>query len=137
MQLRMRSVDLLTSSDTEIRIILNGYLDNRNWVSASAPSLSQLIKHNKGDTIEGGTVMFSYRVPGGITDSAGKRCSVVSSYDISGLGSLGNSIQGGDTVYPDGPDIITIAAVCLDSSGISATTPYNVSARITWAEAQA
>lgn len=137
MQLRLRSIDILTTNDTELRIYLNSFISNRNFITASPPSLSQYVAHNKGDTIQDGTILFSYRVPGGIIDSAGKRTSTVTSYDISGLGFLGNSIQGGDSVYPDGPDILTIAAVCLDPGGVTATTPYTVSSRVTWAEAQA
>lgn len=137
MQLRLKSVDILTTNDTELRVVLNSFIDNRNFASASAPSLSQYIAHNKGDTIQDGTILFSYRVPGGVYDSSLKRTSTVTSYDISGLGYLGNSIQGGDSIFPDGPDVLTLVAVCLDPGGVSATTPYTVSARVTWAEAQA
>lgn len=136
MQLRLRSVDLMTTNDTEIRLILNPVNDNTNWVAATSPSLSQLIFHNKNDTTEGGTVIFSYRVPGGIFDSSGKRTSQVQSYDISALGSLGNSIMGGNGVYPNGTDVLTVAAVCLEAGGVAATTPYTLSARLTWAENQ-
>lgn len=137
MQLRLRSVDILTTNDTELRLVLNGFINNRNFVSASSPSLSQYIAHVKGDTIQDGSILFSYRVPGGINDSSGKKTTTVTSYDLSGLGYLGNSIQGGNGIYPDGPDVLTLVAVCLDPSGVSATTPYTVSARVTWAEAQA
>jgi hypothetical protein len=116
---------------------LNGFLSNRNFRAASPPSLSQYVLHAKGDTIQDGTVLFSYRVPGGIVDYAGKKTTTCTSYDISSLGFLGNSIMGGDNVYPDGPDVLTLAAVCLDSGGVSATTPYTVTARVSWAEAQA
>lgn len=137
MQLRLRSVDLLTTNDTELRLILNGYLDNHNWIAATSPSLSQLIIHAKGDTVENGITIFSYRVPGGTTDSSGKRNTSVFSYDISGLGALGNSIMGGNSIYPNGPDVLTLAAVCLDTAGTAATTPYVLSARVSWAENQA
>jgi hypothetical protein len=137
MQLRLRSVDILATNDTELRLVLNSFIDNRKFVPASSPSLSQYVLHNKNDTVQDGTVLFSYRVPGGVFDTSLKRTSTVTSYDISGLGFLGNSISGGDSIYPDGPDVITLVAVCLDPGGVSATTPYTVSSRITWAEAQA
>lgn len=136
MQLRLRSVGLLTTNDSEIQLILNGVNGNKSWVSATSPSLSQLVYHTKNDTIEGGTVIFSYRVPGGVFDSSGKRTSQVQSYDISQLGSLGNAIMGGNGIYPDGTDVLTIAVVCLDTGGVNATTPYTITGRITWAENQ-
>ena len=137
MQLKLRSIDILTTNDTECRVYLNATIDNPYWTPATTPSLAQLIKHNKGDNIQGGVLIFSYRVAGGTTDSTGKRSTTVTTQDLQLLGSIQNSIIGGNNVYPDGPDIITVAAVALDSAGVSATTPYIVSSRITWTEAQA
>lgn len=136
MQLRLRSVGLMTTNDSEIQLILNGINTNKNWIPATSPSLSQLVYHNKNDSIEGGTIIFSYRVPGGVFDSSGKRTSEVESYDISQLGSLGNAIMGGNGVYPDGTDVLTIAVVCLEAGGVNATTPFTLTGRITWAENQ-
>jgi hypothetical protein len=136
MLLKVRSVDLLSTNDTECRIYLNAYIDNQSWTAASVPSLAQLITHNKNDNIQGGTLIFSFRVSGGSTDTSGKRSSTVTNQDLSLLGSIQNSIIGGNNIYPDGPDIITICAICLDSAGVSATTPYIVSSRISWTEAQ-
>lgn len=128
---------MLTTNDTECYVYLNTYFDNQSWISGTSPSLSQLIQHNKGDNIQGGINIFSFRVAGGSTDATGKRSSTVSTQDINLLGSIQNSILGGNGVYPDGPNIITVCAVCLDSAGVSATTPYIVSARVTYSEAQA
>jgi hypothetical protein len=50
---------------------------------------------------------------------------------------LGNSIIGGDGVFPNGPDIITICASVLDTAGINRNSPYQVSSRISWSESQA
>jgi hypothetical protein len=137
MQLRMRSVDLLTTNDTECRIYLNATIDNPSWAAATTPSLAQLIKHNKNDNISGGVLIYSFRVNGGATDSTGKRSTTINTQDLQLLGSIQNAIIGGNNIYPDGPDILTVAAVCLDSAGVSATTPYIVSARVSWTEAQA
>ena len=137
MQLRMRSIDLLTTNDTECRIYLNSTIDNPLWTPSTTPSLAQIIKHNKGDQITGGVLIYSFRVNGGLTDSSGKRSTSVNTQDLQLLGSIQNSILAGNNVYPDGPDIITVVAVCLDTAGVSATTPYIVSSRISWSEAQA
>jgi hypothetical protein len=51
--------------------------------------------------------------------------------DISELFELSNSILGGNSVFPDGPDIITVAVARLTGNETLA------SARISWAEAQA
>ena len=51
---------------------------------------------------------------------------------------MGNSILGGDNVFPDGPDIITVVATLTEDPGtIGSTNPWQMSGRISWAESQA
>jgi hypothetical protein len=137
MQLDLDSVGLLTTHDVEIQLILNGQLDNVNWANVGRPSLSQVVGHLDGDNIEGGTTIFTFRASGNSPDSAGKRTARNESFDISSILSLGNSILGGDNVFPDGPDILTIAVSPLDTSTITVNTPMSISGRISWAESQA
>ena len=73
------------------------------------------------------TVIYSAKVSGG------------SSIDIE-LGDLlevGNSILGGDGVFPSGPDLLTLAVQPQVTSGFNFATPYRVSGKISWAESQA
>ena len=58
-------------------------------------------------------------------------------FDISQIIDLGNSILGGDGTFPNGPDILTIALIPIDTSEINRNTPLRVSGRITWTESQA
>jgi hypothetical protein len=54
------------------------------------------------------------------------------------IATLGNSIVGGNNVYPDGPDVLTVvAAVNEDISNITATNPFILNARVSWSESQA
>ena len=137
MQLDLDSVGLLTTHDVEIQLILNGQLDNVNWTNVGRPSLSQVVGHLDGDNIEGGTTIFTFRASGNSPDSTGKRTARQESFDISSILSLGNCILGGDGVFPDGPDILTIAVSPLDTSTITVNTPMSISGRISWAESQA
>ena len=50
---------------------------------------------------------------------------------------MGNSVLGGDGVFPNGPDIITICASALDTTTVNGTAPFQVSSRISWSESQA
>ena len=51
---------------------------------------------------------------------------------------MGNSILGGDNVFPDGPDIITVTATLSeDISTVTATNTWQLSGRISWAASQA
>ena len=102
-----------------------------------SPSLSQLIKHEKGDTIVGGTPVFSLRASGGQVDSTGKRNTETVDFDLSKITDLGNSILGGDNVFPNGPDLITIAARIVDTAEVTSSAPFKIAGRLTWTESQA
>jgi hypothetical protein len=137
MQLTLKDVGLLTSHDCEIKLILNGFPDNRPWDKVTSPSLTQLLYHKVGDSIDGGTNIFSFRASGGVPDSTSRRYPVSTVQDLSELITLGNSILGGDGIFPDGPDLLTVCASPLDLSGISISAPFTITSRVTWTESQA
>jgi hypothetical protein len=137
MQLIPLSVDLLSTHDVEVTLLLNGFPSNKTWVRANEPSLSQVLIHDGTDTVTGGTSLFSFRAEGGATDSTGKRSAVRTVVPLDNLSALGNSIVGGDDIFPNGPDVLTVSATLLDASGITSTTPFSISARLSWTESQA
>jgi len=137
MQLSLRDIGILASHDVEVKLLLNGFINNKTWQRVTSPSLSQLVYHAKGDTVDGGTVIFSFRASGGAMDSSGKRAPNSSTFNISDLITLGNSILGGDGIYPDGPDLLTICVSIMDTAGIALATPFTSTARVTWSESQA
>jgi hypothetical protein len=137
MQLDLDSVGLLTTHDVEIQLVLNGQLNNVGWLNVGIPSLSQVVGHLDGDVVSGGTTIFTFRASGNSPDAAGKRTARNESFSIASILSLGNSILGGDAVFPDGPDVLTIAVAPLDTSSITVNTPMSISGRISWSESQA
>lgn len=137
MQLILKTIGILTTHDCEIRLLLNGYPYTKEWQRVTPPSLSQLILHSKSDSVNGGIQVYSFRVSGGTPDTTGRRISVASTVPLDELATLGNSILAGDDVFPNGPDILTIGATVLDNAGITISTPFSITGRITWAESQA
>ena len=123
--------------DRRISVILNGSLSNIAYKNVGAPSLSQYIAHEYGDTIQDGTAIYEFRASGGALGSSGERTVLTSNFDISKLIDMGNSILGGDGVFPNGPDILTICASVLDTNTVDSSNPYQVDSRISWAESQA
>ena len=137
MQLKLQEIGLILTHDCEVKLILNGDISTVGWGNVASPSLSQLIKHNSGDQVTGGTEVFSFRAAGGSTDNTGKRLSNTSNFRLDAIIDMGNSILGGDGTFPNGPDILTVAVQVTDTAGINASSPFAASARITWAESQA
>jgi len=113
------------SRAASVRLILNGNLSQSAYFSGyGSPSLCQVIKHTgqAQDTITGGTIVFEFRAAAGAPITQ----------DLGQLIELGNSIMGGDFVYPNGPDILTLAIVPTDTGAVTTVT-----ARLTWTESQA
>lgn len=129
MILKLNSTGLVVTNSNNraasVRLILNGNLSQSAYfANYGAPSLTQIIKHTGQltDTITGGITIFEFRAASGASVTQ----------ELEKLVELGNSIQGGEFVYPNGPDILTLAIVPTDTA--AATT---VTARITWSESQA
>ena len=137
MQLQLKQLGITLSHDCNVDLILNGAISNRNFTNVTSPSLSELVTHEAGDKVIGGTKIFSLRASGGTENAAGKRLSSTNDFNISQITDLGNSILGGDGTFPNGPDLLTIAIVPIDTSEINASSPLAVSSRITWTESQA
>jgi hypothetical protein len=136
MQLILSSVGIISSHAAEVILKLNGALNNNEWKRVSNPSLSQLIYHSTNDTINGGTIINSFRATGGTGTT--NRNLIVTTAELGDIATLGNSILGGDNTFPDGPDVLTVVARLVeDPSTVSNSNPFVIGARISWAESQA
>jgi hypothetical protein len=136
MQLILSTVGVLSTHAAEITLRLNGQLNNNSWQRVTNPSLSQLIYHSTSDTIIGGTVVYSFRASGGTGTTA--RAPVITTADLDEIATLGNSILGGDNIFPDGPDVLTVVAKLVeDPSTVTTTNPFTITSRISWSESQA
>ena len=120
MQLRLSEVGISSDQLVDVKVLLNPRLNNLNFVGVDSPSLTQVVEHTAADTVSGGVQIYNFRGAVGTTVA-----------DVGTLFEMSNSILGGDSIFPDGPDIITIAVARL--SGNSTLT----SAKLSWSEAQA
>lgn len=135
MQLALAQVGIITTHDVNVKLLLNPNLDNIVFEGVQKPSLSQLIRHNKFDTVSQGVEVYNFRANGNSTATTSIASTTIQ--QLSDVFELGNSILGGDGTFPDGPDIITVAVEPIDLSLVGDTTPFRVSASITWTESQA
>ena len=126
MQLRLQEIGVSTNQLVDVKVLLNPRLNNLSFVGVDSPSLCQIVEHTAADTVSGGVQVYNFRAAGGA--SGGEDTTVV---NVSSLFELSNSILGGDSIFPDGPDILTIAVSRL--TGNSTLT----AAKLSWAEAQA
>ena len=136
MQLILNQVAVVSTHAVTVKLIVNGSLSSNAWQRVTNPSLSQLILHDNTDTIEDGQPVYNFEAAGGTGTSA--RTPVLTTENLGELATLGNSILGGDGVFPDGPDVLTIVATLSeDPSTVSSSNPLIVSGRISWSESQA
>jgi len=125
MQLRLQEVGVQTNQLVDVKVLLNGRLNNLNFVPVESPSLVQVVEHTSNDTISGGIQVYNFKASGNQGDEQS------TNVDLADLFELSNSILGGDSVFPDGPDIITVAVARLTGQETLC------SARLSWGEAQA
>jgi len=121
MQVRMQEIGISTDELVEVKLILNGRLNNLGFTPIDPPSLVELVEHTPQDTISGGVQVYNFQAQGGDTTSV----------SIDTLFELSNSILGGDNIFPDGPDILTVCVSRLTGN------ETRTSAKLTWTEAQA
>jgi hypothetical protein len=126
MQLRLKEIGISSTQLLDVKVLLNPRLNNLNFQGVDAPSLTQVVEHTSADTVSGGVQVYNFRAAGG---AAGAESTTT--VDVSSLFELSNSILGGDSIYPDGPDILTIAVSRLTGNSTLA------SAKLSWSEAQA
>jgi hypothetical protein len=126
MQLRLKEIGISTTQLLDVKVLLNPRLNNLNFQGVDSPSLTQIVEHTSADTVSGGVQVYNFRAAGGASGAE-----ATTSVDVSSLFELSNSILGGDSVYPDGPDILTIAVSRLTGTATLA------SAKLSWSEAQA
>ncbi len=126
MQLRLKEIGVSTTQLVDVKILLNPRLNNLTFQGVDSPSLTQIVEHTAADTVSGGVQVYNFKASG--QGTGGEATTTV---DVSTLFELSNSILGGDSIFPDGPDIMTVAVSRL--TGASTLT----SAKISWSEAQA
>ena len=126
MQMSLKEAGVTTNIDSEVFLILNALPNQLNFSKVNPPSLSEIIKHKPGDTLIGGTAVYSLK------SSAGSI-----SINLNDLIELGNSILGGDGIFPAGPDLLTLAVQPQETSEVNGTVPFFVSGKLSWSESQA
>jgi len=137
MQMVLRQLDVFTNGQFLITLVLNGVPSTAQaWVNVGGSSLAQYCRYSSATTVTGGEVVFGfYTNPPG---TVGSTSYVTTQQELNLVRDLGTSILGGGSansntgIYPDGPDTITIMA-----RNLTASTSQNISARLSWTEAQA
>ena len=119
-----------TAAGCKVEIWLNARVSTGTFAPVGGSSLAQYANHGTSATMNGGECIFTFFVAAG----------GVSTQDLSKVRDIGTSIlSGGNSttyptttanIYPDGPDILTVAVIPLASSAA-------VAARLSWTEAQA
>ena len=126
MQLRLQQASVTANQDIELFLIQNALPSEIQFADAQSPSLSEIIKHSSGDFLQNGTTIYSTK------SSAGSI-----SVDLTDLLEIGNSILGGDGIFPAGPDLLTLAVQPQTTAGVNGNNPFTVSGKVSWSESQA
>ena len=128
MQMQLQSIDIVSTKACTIDLVINGRISNSlgAFESNVRPSISQYLKHASDgtDVISGGDAISSIKV-----DT--NRVSVA----LDKVTALGNSIIGGNGIFPEGPDLLTVVAK-IDSVDWTSGED-EIYATLNWTESQA
>jgi len=140
MQVTLRQLDVVTNGRFLVTLVLNGVVSGGTpgtfgSIATGTSSLSQVCDHSGAASVTGGEVIYGFYA----VNSAGSTAFETIQQDLNQVRDLANSILGGGVgsapgltgLYPDGPDVVTVAA---RNAG---TGPANIQARLSWTEAQA
>lgn len=127
--LTLDSIGVVTAAQMTIEAKINGestsFSTESNWLAAGNGSIAQYMDHSSvSSTVEGGDLVAQF-----LTDEGSNRASSTT-FDVTDIRDLSNSILGGPNTYPDGPDTLTIFAT--NNTGQT----QNIRARVSWTEAQ-
>ena len=138
--MRLKSIGIVASNPVQVFIRLNCdtslFRTSSGWQPGGNGSIAQYWDHTISNTFPtsgtGGDLIGSFFLaPGTPATTTYKNPTYISQdYDIEVVRDLGNSVIGGNFVYPDGPDILTISVKTFDN--YKALTR----ARVSWTEDQ-
>jgi hypothetical protein len=134
MQMILRQVDLFANGQFLVTLVLNGTpnIATPAWTSVGGSSLAQYINHTGNTVITGGETIYGFYL-----NTSGGAAFTTTQQDLALVRDMGTSILSGGqaaanaSIYPDGPDIVTIVARNIGTTGAT------VSTRVSWTEAQA
>ena len=130
----LNDVQIVTRQALNVTIRLNCesslWTVSGNWINAGNGSISQYLDHSTPSLrtvpVSAGVVIGGFLAA---EQDAGRN--QVTNYPIDLIRNLGNSILGGNNVYPNGPDILTVFVRPVASS------PTNQAlCKVSWTEAQ-
>ena len=128
-QLTLQTVGITAQRTFLITCKLNSeataFENEDNWEPAGNGSIGQYFDHSSvAANLTGGDTIFEFFTDDGQTRFA----TTEKALDV--VRELGNSILGGNNIFPDGPDVLTV--FCTNISGNSG----NIRGRVSWSEAQ-
>lgn len=142
MQLVLRAVDVTANKTFFVELLLNPTISiAANWLDVGGTSLAQYAILNPNAELVGGEVIFGFYAEGSSLGAS-------SSYDLSDVKEISNSILGGGVdqlivasasnptgVFPDGPEVLAVRVTNL--GGGFGNSSGSIDARFSWTEAQA
>lgn len=109
-----------------------------NWLPAGNGSIAQYMDHTGAPGTfsavgKGGDIVAAFYITPAISFNTTSRIWTNDSFNIDIIRELANSVLGGSSSYPDGPDVLTLFVRTIEGTG---STNGEARARISWTEAQ-
>nr|WRJ69721.1 virion structural protein-like protein [Oceanusvirus sp.] len=123
-----------TTHDVSVDVVLNGTPSRYDFTRVGMTSFVEIMKHVQTDTVENGLVVFSFMARGGQADANGRNSYSTTTLDFPNTLPLTNCMLGGNGVFPDGPELITMRFRPSDLHDVSVKNPLRVFTSLDWYE---
>jgi hypothetical protein len=140
--LTLRSIGVATTRPIQVIVRINAehpmFQNESNWLPAGNGSIAQYLDHSASSTMSfnasgrGGDVIAAYYITPSVPLAGTTQTWTTDQFNIELIRELSNSILGGGSTYPDGPDTLTVFARLIEGTTASGT----VRSRISWTESQ-
>lgn len=118
-----------TTHDVSVEVVLSASVAAFSFTRTAPMSFVEACTHDLDDDIQGGLVIYSFDAFGGYNHTI--KNTVI---NFENSLPLTNSMLGGDRVFPDGPEVVTLRVKPLDTTGICLDSPLKVCGAFRWIE---
>ena len=142
--LTLKSIGMAVTRPSQIIVRINAedpmFRVDSNWRPAGNGSIAQYLDHSVNNNMtfpasgRGGDIIAAYYITPSVAAATTSIQWISETFDIDVIRELSNSILGGNGIYPDGPDILTVFVRIIE--GVAGGASASARARISWTESQ-
>ena len=129
----VNAFEISCTHDCTVQLLLNTTVQLSTFKRVGPTSFAEFQHHDDDDVVAGGIVLYSARVRG-CSQSTTRRCMKLTHIDLPNNIPMTNSLLGGNSVFPDGPETLTMRILPDNIADVGVATPLCAFGSFLWNE---